>query len=131
MLNDDIGYELGQGIIIKDNDCIIATDLMALLQSIKIESLTMEGDLWYDQTYGWGLQDFIHRNIDEMLEAEIYQRVKDKLAKREEVDKDSTVVSLSQGNDNTIVHIRFKALDQEVNMEISLDRVKVEVRLGG
>lgn len=131
MLNDDIGYELGQGIIIKDNDTIIATDLMALLQSIKIESLTMEGDLWYDPTYGWGLQDFIQRYIDEMLEAEIYQRIKDKLAKRDEVDKDSTVVSLSQGNDNIIVHIRFKALDQEVNMEISLDRVKVEVRLGG
>lgn len=131
MLNDDIGYELGQGIIIKDNDTIIATDLMALLQSIKIESLTMEGDLWYDPTYGWGLQDFIQRDIDEMLEAEIYQRIKDKLAKRDEVDKDSTVVSLSQGNDNIIVHIRFKALDQEVNMEISLDRVKVEVRLGG
>jgi len=128
MLNDDIGYEVGKGIIIKNGDCIIVTELDALLQAIKIESLTMEGDLWYDQEYGWGLQDFIHRNIDEMLELEIYQRVKEKLSNQEEIDQDSIEVKLSEGNDIIVIHIKFTALDQGVNLEIILDRVKVEVR---
>lgn len=130
MLND-IGYEVGEGMFIRDKDCIVVTGLAALLQAIKIEAITMEGDLWYDPTYGWGLQDFIHRNLDEMLELEIYQRVKDKLSNREEVDKDSIVVSLSEGIDSIIIHLRFIALDQEITIDITLDRVKVEVRLGG
>lgn len=131
MLNDDIGYEVGQGIIIKNKDCIIVTGLQALLQAIKIEALTMEGDLWYDPTYGWGLQDFIQRNIDEMLKLEIYQRVKDKLSNREEIDQDTITVQVTEGNDFVIIHIQFTALDEEVSLDLLLDRVRIEVRLSG
>ena len=48
-----------------DGDAPVAEGLEEFLQEIRLESMTQEGDLFYDPEYGWSLLDFIQRDDSE------------------------------------------------------------------
>lgn len=130
-LNTDIAFTLGKGMILKGNDVTIAEQFECLVQEIKIESITAQGDLWYDHEYGWGLQDFIHGVIDDMRKLEISHRVKTKMSRREEVVKESIKVYVEEKVDAICIHVQFTAYETDYELEIVMDRVKAEVNIVG
>lgn len=100
-----------------------------LMQEIQLEALTQEGDLWYDEGFGWSLMDFIHAEADELVELEIKQRVLDKLSWYEEVDISSIKVSLKTGETKWGISIlfQFKGESEKQGINIALDRINAEV----
>lgn len=98
----------------------------ALLQDIRLESMTQEGELFYDEAYGWSLLDFIQRQNDELDLIELEDRVGKKLARRPEIDKQRIQVQIIQNEDGVIIHIRFGLLSgEEYFMDVDLNRVEV------
>lgn len=99
------------------------------LQSIKLESMTQEGDLFYDLEYGWSLLDFLHSTDSELTRAAIRDRIRGKMAKRDEVDISSLLVMVSFEEDVTYADIQFRKKDNDKKymMRVTLDRIRMEV----
>lgn len=110
---------------------LTVSGLECLLQDIKLEALSQEGELWYDEDWGWSLMDFIQSINDELTLLEISQRVKVKLGNRDEVVSDSIEAAVSFQEDQVIVQAKFRFLDSAAvqTLTVGLDRVKVEVVL--
>lgn len=102
-------------------DCII--------QDIKMEALTQEGDLFYDEAWGWSMLDFLQSQDDELTQVEIRQRVISKLSKRSEIDMESIGVDVSFSLNEIKIQAAFSFMDDSKTyfINIGLDRVKVEV----
>lgn len=110
----------GDAPIISDTDCLI--------QDIKIESLTQEGELFYDLEYGWSLLDFMHQDDDDLIRLEIKERVREKLEKRPEVEIESLQVEIQFDDDELRLKVLFNLTDgEEQEIDVALDRVEVEV----
>jgi hypothetical protein len=120
-----------QGIFIAtaSGDLETVSELECFIQDIKNEAITYEGDLFYDETYGWSLHDFIQSQDSELTKLEIKQRIKNKLSKKEIIDVDSIVTLISWEKDKISILTKFKVsgIDEELSINISLDRLKVEV----
>ena len=99
------------------------------LQSIRLESMTQEGDLFYDPDYGWSLLDFLHSTDSSLLRTAIEERVRSKMAARTEVDASSLQIGISFGEDMLGLEIQFKRKDDDgrYRMKITLDRIRMEV----
>lgn len=112
-----------------DGDAPLVNDFDALLQDIKNEALTEEGELFYDAGYGWSLKEFIQSEDIESCELEISERIKEKMAKRLEVDIASLVSTMKFERDKLLIHIAFKLVDtnKQNELNIELNRVSVEV----
>ncbi|EJL44953.1 hypothetical protein PMI08_01923 [Brevibacillus sp. CF112] len=112
-------------------DALLVSGLECFLQDIRIEALTQEGEVFYDETWGWSLLDFMQSQDDELLRLEIEQRVRTKLARREEIDPESIQTTIEFLEDVVAIRssFRFVDSDQTVQLDVELDRVKVEVRL--
>lgn len=122
--------ENGNFVATANKDIETISNTPCFIQDIQNEAITYEGDLFYDETYGFSLHDFIHRKGTELDHLELIQRIKDKLSKRELIDVGSINVNIQYWNMNKIgVLVRFKisGLDQEFEIRLSLDRIKVEV----
>ncbi|MBG9567434.1 DUF2634 domain-containing protein [Brevibacillus agri] len=114
-----------------NGDALLVSGLECFLQDIRIEALTQEGEVFYDETWGWSLLDFMQSQDDELLRLEIEQRVRTKLARREEIDLESIQTTIEFLEDVIAIRssFRFVDSDQTVQLDVELDRVKVEVRL--
>ncbi|EES73440.1 hypothetical protein POTG_01735 [Paenibacillus sp. oral taxon 786 str. D14] len=114
-----------------NGDALLISGLDCFLQDIRIEALTQEGEVFYDETWGWSLLDFIQSQDDELLRLEIAQRVRSKLARRTEIDPETikTTVDLREDVIAIQVSFGFADSDQTAILDIELDRVSVEVRL--
>lgn len=112
-----------------NGDAPITSDLEEFLQGIRLESMTQEGDLFYDPEYGWSLLDFIQRDDDELTRIEIQDRVRRKMAKHPEVDGSSVNTEVGFSDDILNIKILFKRKDSAniYLMQVALDRVRVEV----
>lgn len=112
-----------------DGDAPVASDIEEFLQEIRLESMTQEGDLFYEPEYGWSLLDFIQREDGELTQVEIRERVKSKMAKHPEVDGASVQVAVEFSDEVIKIDIRFKQVNSEDTymLSVSLDRIKVEV----
>ena len=109
-------------------DAPVTDDEGGLLQTLQIEALTQEGELFYDESFGWSLLDFVHADESDLVKIEIEGRIRRKLAAHDEVKTDSIIVSQKWSNDVLSIYVRFKLVDDtEHFISISLDRVKVEV----
>lgn len=124
---EDISILLGSEIEINNKDVSVISDNNELIQNIKIEALTMEGDVWYNLEFGWSLYEFLHRPIDEMLKLEIKQRIITKLSRRDEIEKSSIEIDISNIDDGLLIKINFMILGQSVDLTLSLDRLNIEV----
>lgn len=111
----------GDAPTLSDKDC--------LLQTIKLEALTQEGELFYDESWGWSLLDFIHSDDSDLIRLEIENRVKDKLINYEVIDVDTIQVATVFDEESFTVQALFSFLgSDEVNsVDIFVSRVNVEV----
>lgn len=123
-LNDD--WQLTQA---TNGDAPLVSGLDAFLQDVRLEAITQEGELFYDNNYGWSLLDFLHGSDDEVTKLEIQERVKRKLANRDEIDVESIHVEVEFGDENIIIRSYFQLTGekQTQSVEVSLNRVRVEV----
>lgn len=112
-----------------NGDAPTTSDSEELLQSIRLESMTQEGDLFYDLEYGWSLLDFMQSTDSDLTRTAIKERVRSKMARRLEVDVSSLQVSVSFAEDMLQMDIQFKRRDSEnmYVMKIALDRIRMEV----
>lgn len=122
----DEGWQLTRA---ASGDAPVATGLEEFLQGIRLESMTQEGDLFYDPDYGWSLLDFIQRDDDELTRIEIQERVRSKMAKHPEVDGASVQATIYFSDDTLQINILFRRTDSSntYRMNVSLDRIHVEV----
>lgn len=100
-----------------------------VIQEIKLEALTQEGELFYDEKYGWSLYDFIQANDDELTKIEIAQRCKTKLSKYDYINQESVYINVTVADGSTEISITFKILNSDTvyNITLLLDRVNIEV----
>lgn len=112
-----------------NGDAPIVSDIECLIQDIKLEALTQEGELFYDLTYGWSLLDFIQSDDDDLTSLEIKERVRSKLEKRLEVDIESVQTNIIFNEDILRLRISFRLLNdsQTHEIDVELSRVNVEV----
>lgn len=112
-----------------NGDAPIIADIECLIQDIKLEALTQEGELFYDSDYGWSLLDFIQSDDDDLIRLEIKERVKSKLERRPEIDTESIQTSIQFEEDVLKLNLLFRLIngDQDYSIDIELSRVNVEV----
>lgn len=111
-------------------DAPLVSGFDCIMQDIRLEVMTQEGELFYDDSWGWSLLDFIQSEDDELTIIEIVERVREKLEKREVVDSEtiSTDVKLEADAVKIIVTFSFVGdSDTEYSMNVTVDRVNVEV----
>lgn len=99
------------------------------LQSIRLESMTQERDLFYDLEYGWSLLDFVHSTDSKLTRTAIRGRVRTKMSRRDEVDISTLEVNVAFQDDRISIPISFqrKDTDRRYTFEVALDRIKMEV----
>lgn len=121
----DADWQLTQA---TNGDAPIVSDIDCLVQDIKLESLTQEGELFYDLEYGWSLLDFIQRDDDDLTRLEIKDRVRSKLEKRPEIDIESVRIEIEFNEDTLRLEVSFRLNNgQAVEIDVALSRVGVEV----
>lgn len=112
-----------------DGDAPIVSGYDCLIQTIKLESITQEGELFYDETWGWSLLDFLHSDDTELIRLEIQQRVKEKLGKYDVIDMDTLTVNVGFVEDTFQIQALFNFLgNSEVNsINVDINRINIEV----
>lgn len=112
-----------------NGDAPIVSDIDCLIQDIKLEALTQEGELFFEPSYGWSLLDFIQREDDDLSKIEISERITSKLEKRTEIDIESLKININFSEEALIISLSFKLTnkDRYYSIEINLSRVNVEV----
>jgi hypothetical protein len=122
----DAAYQLTQA---TNGDAPIASGLDCVFQDIQLEAHSQEGELFYDEAWGWSLLDFLQSEDDELLRLEIQERIKEKLARRSEVDVETITTLVSISDDTISIHTTFSFISnsQTQTVDVDLDRVKVEV----
>lgn len=111
-----------------NGDAPVTGETEGLLQTIKIEAMTQEGELFYDADFGWSLMDFIQAQDTELTRIEIEARIRQKLEKYEEIVADSITILQKWSPDALTVSVRFLLTDGTgQGIVVSLDRVEVTV----
>lgn len=125
--------ENGQPVVDENGDFKIVSGDDCWKQDLRLEALTGEGELFYedadgDDAYGFGLVDFTHAENDEFTQTEIKQRVSGKLSKREYLDQMKTVQDITFENGVYIDNVTIQKQNEndEYNMELTTDDVEVE-----
>ncbi|MCY9762111.1 DUF2634 domain-containing protein [Paenibacillus alvei] len=112
-----------------NGDTLLVSGLECVFQDIRLEAMTQEGELFYDESWGWSLLDFVQSQDDELTRIEIEQRVKTKLEQRPEIDAETIETFMDFQGDTITVHVSFsfQNTDRLYQLDIDIDRVKVEV----
>lgn len=111
-----------------DGDAPVTSGTDELLQRIRMEAMTQEGELFYDETWGWNLAEFLQAEDSDFTRLEIEQRIKSKLRKYEEINSRTVEVDFVPQATGLLVEVRFTlATGEDATIEIQLDRVSVEV----
>lgn len=110
-------------------DAPVTDDVEGLLQTIRTESITQEGELFYDTDFGWSLLDFVHAQETDLAKIEIESRIKKKLAKYDEIVPDTVEVQQTWKNGVLYIMVTFKLNDDGTvhKVEASLNRIGVEI----
>lgn len=111
-----------------NGDFSLAEGLDCLTQEIRVEALTTAGELFYDTDFGWSLPDFQQSQSDELTLLELQQRVRAKLAAREEIDTSSITVTVTTGDTVSLLVVwRYVGETTTTQLDISIGRVEIEV----
>ena len=113
-----------------NGDAPVVSGTECLLQDIRLESLTQEGELFYDPDYGWSLLDFLQGEDSKLKRAAIEMRVRQRLSKRPAIDPASFRTVIAFLEDALRIQVLFYLQEdktQEYGLEINLDRIRVEV----
>ncbi|MCX4297445.1 MAG: DUF2634 domain-containing protein [Lachnospiraceae bacterium] len=111
-----------------DGDVPLTDSEGGLLQTIRTESITQEGELFYDTDFGWSLLDFIHAQESDLVKIEIESRIKKKLSKYDEILSNTVIIQQVWRNDTLSITVSFKLTNgTEHKIETSLNRIEVKV----
>ena len=112
-----------------NGDFATVSDLDCLMQEIRLEALTTQGELFFDPEFGWSLPDFLHLRIDDLTLLEIEQRVYARLAARDKIETSSIAVK-AQAGDTVLISAVWRWIgDSKTNrLQVSVGRVDIEVR---
>lgn len=112
-----------------DGDAPLCSGLECLYQNIVLEALTQPGDLFYDESFGWGLYDFVQSEDDELTRLEIAQRARLGLQKREVVLPESVTIEVSFSGDAFRLNVSFQLAgeDEARELNVIIGAVSVEV----
>lgn len=112
-----------------NGDSLITSGIECIIQDIKIEALTHEGDVFYDEEYGWSLLDFVQAQEDDLTRIEVQQRISTKLSRRIEIDIETIDVKVDFNSDKLFIEVSFGFIfgSEKYVIKLELDRVKVEV----
>ena len=112
-----------------DGDAPICSDYDCIYQNIVLEAQTQPGDLFYDQSFGWGLYDFIQSEDDDLVRLEIAQRARLGLQKREVIVPESIEIDVGFSDDTFRLRCSFQFADEEEPRELNvvISAVGVEV----
>ncbi|NEZ45118.1 DUF2634 domain-containing protein [Paenibacillus alvei] len=130
LLDIDIRLDRNWQLVAAANgDTLLVSGLDCVFQDIRLEAMTQEGELFYDESWGWSLLDFVQSQDDELTRIEIEQRVKTKLEQRPEIDAETIETFMDFQGDTITVHVSFsfQNTDRLYQLDIDIDRVKVEV----
>ena len=109
-------------------DAPVTDDVEGLLQTIRTESITQEGELFYDTDFGWSLLDFIQSQETDLAKVEIESRIKKKLAKYDEIMSDTVEIQQEWKNSVLYIMVSFKLNDGTGHkIETNLNRIGVEI----
>lgn len=113
-----------------NGDAPVVSGYDSLLQEIRLEAVTQEGELFYDPAWGWSLLDFMQSQDDELTRLEIRERIAAKLGQRPEVDVETIQTEIVFTGDAVVVNTSFSFLgdNQVYSIDLQLDRVRLEVR---
>lgn len=122
----------GQPAAAQDGDFKTISGVPCWMQDIKNETLTQEGELFYEDdidtdAYGFSMADFIQAEYDEFTEMEINQRIKEKLQKRGDVDEGTIQTEIGFDGKNYHCNVAFKINDSNEEYNLDLDTDKAEV----
>lgn len=130
LLLDEGGQPVSDG----SGDVALVSEDDCWLQDLKNEAITEEGELFYEDeegndSYGWGLLDFLQCEGDDFLLIEIKQRIYAKMTKRNYIDAGSIQSDISFDGHRYHIRITFKRIDssEEYNIDIQSDGVEVIV----
>ena len=113
---------------VADGDVPLTDSEGGLLQTIRTESITQEGELFYDTDFGWSLLDFIHAQESDLVKIEIESRIKKKLSKYDEILFNTVIIQQVWRNDTLSITVSFKLTNgTEHKIETSLNRIEVKV----
>ncbi len=124
---EDIKLLIGGDIEFQYKDVTVISDVEEIKQNIKLESITIEGDCWYDLDFGWSLFEFLQRPTDEMLKLELQERIISKLSKRDEIEKNTISVEFMDGDESLIIKIKLVILGEITDITVTLGRLNVTV----
>lgn len=111
-----------------DGDAPVTNGTDELLQRIRMEAMTQAGELFYDESWGWSLAEFLQAEDSDFTRLEIEQRIKSKLRKYEEINSRTVQVGFVPQATGLLVEVRFElATGEDAAIGIQLDRVSVEV----
>lgn len=109
-------------------DAPITNNVEGFLQTLRMEALSQEGELFYDEEWGWSLLDFMQGEETELVKIELESRIRRKMALHEEILIDSIDISQTWAEEQLLIYIRFKLTDEsEHELSISLNRIKVAI----
>lgn len=112
-----------------DGDALLCSDLDGIFQDIALEAVTQPGDLFYDQSFGWGLYTFIQSENDDLTRLELITRAREKLQRRAELIPDSVSVSVDYTGDTYRLScmFRFRGETEPRALDVVVSAVNVEV----
>ena len=111
-----------------NGDFATVSDLDCLMQEIRLEALTTQGELFFDPEFGWSLPDFLHLRIDDLTLLEIEQRVYARLAARDKIETSSIAVKAQAGDTVLISAVwRWIGDSKTTRLQVSVGRVDIEV----
>lgn len=113
-----------------DGDAPLCSGLECLYQNIILEALTQPGDLFYDETFGWGLYDFIQSEDNDLTRLEIAQRARVGLQRREVILPESIQIDVGFEDDSFVLYCSFKFAEEEDtarSFTVVISAVSVEV----
>lgn len=124
--------ENGQPMAGSDGDAAVAADDPCWFQDLKNEAITEEGELFYedeegDESYGFGLLDFLQGEYDEFMELEIQQRIRAKLQKRSYIDIGSIRTEVDYNGHDYRIRTTFKRTDGNEVYSLDIQSNGVEV----
>ena len=135
--DEDIKLDENGQPVFADGDFDIVSGDDCWKQDLKIESLTDEGELFYedeedDEAYGFGMQEFIQADDDDdgFLRMEIEQRIRAKLDKRSYIDGSSVQVNIeSIGRHGISATTTFNRLDDDTIQNLNIDNSEEDVEV--
>ena len=124
-LTDEGDFAIDSG-----GDVMLAIELDCLIQDVKNRLITYPGDLFTDETYGVGIQEFTNSEDTEINRLHLTQMIKLKLSEEPRIEIDSLTSSIvGWKNNEIIVSVSFTPIgsDNPINLILKTNSNGIEV----